>query len=52
MVRRSYKAEQIINKPREAEVLLSQGSTVGEVTRKIGVGEQDVLPLAKENTVV
>jgi len=40
MVRRSYTAEQIINKLREAEVLLSQGSTVGEASKRIGVTEQ------------
>ncbi len=40
MVRRSYKPEHIINKLREAEVLLSQGSTVGEATRKIGISGQ------------
>ena len=37
MTRRAYRPEQIINKLREAEVLLSQGSTVGEAARKIGV---------------
>ena len=40
MGRRSYTAEQIINKLREAEVLLSQGSTVGEASKRIGVTEQ------------
>ena len=40
MVRRNYTPEQIINKLREAEVLLSQGSTVGEASRKLGVTEQ------------
>ena len=40
MVRRSYSAEQIINRLREAEVHLSQGLSVGEVSRKIGVTEQ------------
>ena len=40
MTRRSYRPEQIINKLREAEVLLSQGYTVGEAARKIGVTEQ------------
>ena len=40
MARRSYTPERIINKLREAEVLLSQGSTVGEAARKIGVTEQ------------
>ena len=33
MGRKTYTAEQIINKLREAEVLLSQGSTVGEASR-------------------
>jgi putative transposase len=40
MVRRGFKPEQIIGKLREAEVLLSQGSTVGEASRKLGVTEQ------------
>ncbi len=40
MARRSYRPEQIIKKLREAEVLLSQGSTVGEAASKIGVTEQ------------
>ena len=37
MQKKGFKPEQIINKHREAEVLLSQGATVGEVCRKIGV---------------
>jgi len=40
MVRKTFKPEQIIGKLREAEVLLSQGSTVGEASRKLGVTEQ------------
>ena len=40
MARRVFKPEQIINKLREAEVLISQGSTIGEASRKIGVTEQ------------
>ena len=40
MVRKAFKPEQIISKLREAEVLLSQGSTVGEASRKLGVTEQ------------
>ena len=40
MIRKVFKPEQIINKLREAEVLLSQGSTVGEASRKLGVTEQ------------
>jgi putative transposase len=37
MIKKGYKPEQVINKLREAEVLLTQGATVGEVCRKIGV---------------
>lgn len=40
MVRRAYTTGQIISKLREAEVLLSQGATVGEASRKIGITEQ------------
>jgi len=40
MVRKSYTPEQIINKLREAEILLSRGSTTAEASRKIGVTEQ------------
>jgi len=40
MARRSYRPEQIIRKLREAEVPLSQGSTVGEAARKLEVTEQ------------
>ena len=39
MVRKKYTAEQIINKLREAEILLSQGNTVAVVTRKIAVSD-------------
>ena len=51
MARRSYRPEQIINKLREVEILLSQGSTVGAAARKIGVTEQTYYRLARENTV-
>lgn len=40
MARRGYRPEQIIKKLRVAEVILGQGSTVGEAARKIGVTEQ------------
>ena len=40
MARKLFKPEQIINKLREAEVILSQGATVGEASRKIGITEQ------------
>ena len=48
MVRKGYTPEQIINKLREAEVLLSQGATVGKVSRKIGVTEQAYYRWGKE----
>ena len=48
MARRLFKPEQIINKLREAEVLMSQGATVGEASRKIGVDlPPTVVPLLK-----
>ena len=40
MVRKSFKPEQIINKLREAEVLISQGAKVSEASRRLGVTEQ------------
>ena len=40
MKKKGFSAEQIIGKLREAEVLLSQGSPVGEVSRKLGITEQ------------
>jgi putative transposase len=40
MGRKRFTAEQIINMLREAEVLLNQGSTVGEVCRKLNISEQ------------
>jgi putative transposase len=40
LAKRTFKPEQIINKLREAEVLISQGATIGEASRKIGVTEQ------------
>ena len=48
MGRRTYTPEQIINKLREVEVLLSQGSTIGEASRKIGVTEQTYYRWRKE----
>ncbi len=48
MGKKTHTAEQIIGKLREAEVLLSQGSTVGEVSRKIGITEQTYYRWRKE----
>ena len=39
MSRKAYNPEQIINKLREAEVLLSQGNTISTVCKKIGVSD-------------
>ena len=40
MKKQGYTPAQIIGKLREAEVLLSQGQAVGEVSRKLGITEQ------------
>ena len=48
MVRKAFKPEQIINKLREAEILLSQGATVGEASRKLGIVEQTYYRWRKE----
>jgi len=40
MVKKAFKPEQIINKLREAEVLISQGAKVSEASRRLGVTEQ------------
>jgi hypothetical protein len=39
MPRKVYTPEQIINKLREAEVLLSQGNTIGIVCKKIRISD-------------
>ena len=48
MGRRTYMPEQIINKLREAEILLSRGSTVAEASRQLGVTEQTYYRWRKE----
>ena len=40
MVRKTFAPEQIINKLREVEVLISQGATTIEASRKAGITEQ------------
>jgi len=40
MARKRFTSEQIITMLREAEVLMSKGSTVIEVARKLGIAEQ------------
>ena len=39
MPNKGYSPEQIIHKLREAEVLLSQGNTIGSACKKIGVSD-------------
>ena len=39
MARKGYAPEQIINKLREVEILLSQGATIAVVSKKIGVSD-------------
>jgi putative transposase len=48
MVRKRYTPEQIIHKLREAEVLLSQGSTIGVACKKIGVSNYTYYRWRKE----
>jgi len=48
MVRKGYRPEQIIGKLREAEVLLCQGATIAEASKKIGVTEQTYYRWRKE----
>ncbi len=48
MVRRGYTPEQIISKLREAEILLSRGTTIGEASNRIGVTEQTYYRWRKE----
>ena len=47
-MRKTFTAEQIINKLREAEVFISQGLTVGEASRKTGITEQTYYRWRKE----
>jgi putative transposase len=48
MPRKRYTPEQIINSLREAEVLLSQGSTTKEAARQLGITEQTYYRWRKE----
>ncbi len=40
MAKKRYSSEQIISMLREAEVLMNRGSSVIEVSRKLGIAEQ------------
>jgi len=48
MPKKGYTPEQIINKLREAEILLNQGDTVAIVSKKIGVSEYTYYRWRKE----
>jgi len=39
MVTKGYSPEQIINKLREAEIMLSQGATLAVILKKVGVSD-------------
>ena len=40
MARKRYSAEQIIGHLRQAEILISEGKTIGEVARQLSISEQ------------
>ena len=48
MARKRYTAEQIINYLREAEIFISQGQSVPEVSRQIGIAVQTYYRWRKE----
>ena len=48
MPRKRYNPEQIINSLREAEVLISKGSTAAEAARHLGITEQTYYRWRKE----
>ena len=48
MARKRYTAEQIINYLREAEIFISQGKSVSEVARQIGITVQTYYRWRKE----
>jgi putative transposase len=51
MVKKSYTPEQIIGKLREAKILLGQGATIAETSKKIGVTEQTYYRCVKNMVV-
>ena len=48
MSRKRFSAEQIVNKLREAEVLIAQGQTVSHVCKQIGITDQTYYRWRKE----
>ncbi len=45
MAKKTFSAEVSINRLREAEVSLSQGKTVAEICKAMGISDQTYLPL-------
>ncbi|QDV89643.1 Transposase [Phycisphaerae bacterium RAS2] len=48
MSRKRFKAEEIVNKLREADVLIAQGRSVAQASKQIGVAEQTYYRWRKE----
>ncbi len=48
MAKKTFKAEDIINKLREAEVLTSQGKTVSEICKALSISDQTYYHWRKE----
>ncbi len=48
MAKKTFKAEEIINKLREAEVLTSQGKTVSEICKVLAISDQTYYRWRKE----
>ena len=48
MARKGYTPEQIINRLREAEILLSQGETIAVISKKVGVSAHTYYRWRKE----
>ncbi len=48
MVKRGYNPEQVINKLREAEIYITQGSSIAEASRKINIAVQTYYRWRKE----
>jgi transposase-like protein len=48
MKRNRFSAEQIVNKLRQAEVLLAQGQTVAQVSKTLGITDQTYYRWRKE----
>ena len=48
MAKKTFSAEEIINKLREAEVLLSQGKTIAEISKSMSISDQTYYRWKKE----